>query len=118
MTVPHITYKPQHPTFVAEVEGIDWSNITPELAEELKSGLAKYGVLVFRATTLDDDSHVALARAFGPLDDIIPYKAVGRLNRLKYDELFDVSNVNDDGSVMQPESMRGVLGKGNQVSWT
>lgn len=112
----NVAYKPVHPTFVAEVSGVDWSDITPELADELKAGLAKYGVLVFRSTTLNDDSHVALARAFGPLDDVTPYNKVGRINRLKYDELFDVSNVDADGKIIQPDSMRGILGKGNTVS--
>jgi alpha-ketoglutarate-dependent 2,4-dichlorophenoxyacetate dioxygenase len=46
----------------------------------------QYGVLVFRQTGLTDDSHVALSRLFGQLDDVTPYNKLGRINRLKYDE--------------------------------
>lgn len=115
MTNSSITYTPLHPTFMAEVSGIDWTNLTPSLAAELKSGLAKYGVLVFRSTPLDDDTHVALARLLGPLDDVTPYNKLGRINRLKYDELFDVSNVDAQGNVIQPGSERWLMGKGNQL---
>jgi hypothetical protein len=36
-----ITYASSHPTFVAEVSGVDFSNITPEVVSDLKTGLAK-----------------------------------------------------------------------------
>jgi alpha-ketoglutarate-dependent 2,4-dichlorophenoxyacetate dioxygenase len=36
-----IAYTPLHPTFIAEVEGVDFTRLTPEVAEELKRGLAK-----------------------------------------------------------------------------
>jgi hypothetical protein len=36
-----ITYASSHPTFVAEVSGVDFSNITPEVVADLKAGLAK-----------------------------------------------------------------------------
>ncbi|GFZ45548.1 hypothetical protein JCM24511_03274 [Saitozyma sp. JCM 24511] len=112
---PQIQYKPLHPTFVAEASGVDLTKPTPELVSEIKKGLAQYGVLVFRKTGLDDDSHVALSRLFGELDDVTPYNKLGRLNRLKYDELFDVSNVDGDGNIIQPKSQRGILGRGNTI---
>lgn len=46
----------------------------------------QYGVLVFRNTGLDDETHVALSKMFGELDDVTPYNKLGRINRLKYDE--------------------------------
>lgn len=115
MTKTALQFTPLHSTFVAEVSGADWNDITPELVEQLRQGVAKYGVLVCRDTGLDDDRHVALARLFGPLDDVTPYNKLGRINRLKYDELFDVSNVDAEGNIIQPGSERWVLGKGNQV---
>lgn len=36
-----INYTPLHPTFVAEASGVDFDNITPEVVEEIKKGLAK-----------------------------------------------------------------------------
>ena len=75
------------------------------------SSLPKYGVLVFRGTSLDDKRHTEFARKFGELDDIKPYLAAGRKNRLAYDELFDVSNVELDGTLVDPESPRGQANK-------
>ena len=61
---------------------------------------------MFRGAGLDDERHVAFARLFGELDDVKPYLALGRKNRFEFDELFDVSNVNDDGSLVQLNSQR------------
>lgn len=71
----------------------------------------QYGVVVFRRTNLDDKSHIEFARRFGELDDIKPYVSAGRKNRLQYDELFDVSNVESDGSLVDPNGPRGQANK-------
>jgi hypothetical protein len=68
-------------------------------------------VLVFRSTSLNDKRHVEFAKRFGELDDIKPYLAAGRKNRLAYDELFDVSNVDLDGAVVDPEAPRAQANK-------
>jgi alpha-ketoglutarate-dependent 2,4-dichlorophenoxyacetate dioxygenase len=73
-------------------------------------------VVVIRSTNLADESHIAFARRFGELDDIKPYIAAGRKNRLKYDELFDVSNVESDGSLVDPDSPRGQANKVGHIS--
>src|ERR1700753_1278184 len=75
---------------------------------------AQYGVLVFRNAGLDDARHVAFAALFGELDDVKPYIALGRKNRFAFDELFDVSNQEDDGSLVKIGSKRHHLGL---VSW-
>jgi alpha-ketoglutarate-dependent 2,4-dichlorophenoxyacetate dioxygenase len=64
------------------------------------------GVLVFRNASLDDAHHVAFAALFGELDDVKPYLAMGRQNRFPFDELFDVSNQEDDGSLVKLGSRR------------
>lgn len=46
----------------------------------------QYGVLVFRKTGLDDESHIALSRMLGELDDMGPYVAKGRKLRLGHIE--------------------------------
>ena len=62
---------------------------------------------MFRQTNLNDESHINLGRQFGELDDIRPYIAAGRKNRLKYPELFDVGNVEEDGSLVDLSSPKG-----------
>ncbi|QDS72430.1 hypothetical protein FKW77_009203 [Venturia effusa] len=103
-----------HPTFGAEVGGVDFSKPVPdEVVEELKAAVTKYGVLVFRNSRLDDDRHVAFAHQFGELDDIKPHLAAGRKNRFNTDKLFDVSNIEEDGSILQPGTPRFDTGLGN-----
>ncbi|PMD46954.1 taurine catabolism dioxygenase [Hyaloscypha variabilis F] len=105
-----------HQTFGAQVSGVDFSNPIPdETFDEILAAITKYGVLVFRSTALDDNGHVEFARRFGELDDIKTYIAAGRKNRLASDELFDVSNVNLDGTVVDPESPKGQANKGNGI---
>ncbi|CZR67575.1 related to 2,4-dichlorophenoxyacetate dioxygenase [Phialocephala subalpina] len=105
-----------HKTFGAQISGVDFSSpISDEIFDEILAAISKYGVLVFRSTSLDDKRHVEFARRFGELDDIKPYLAAGRKNRLDYDELFDVSNVELDGTLVDPESPRGQANKGNAL---
>ena len=68
-------------------------------------------MLVFRSTSLNDKRHVEFAKRFGELDDIKPYLAAGRKNRLAYDELFDVSNLDLDGTVVESEAPRAQANK-------
>lgn len=105
-----------HPTFAAEIRGLDLSTPPDEKSfAQILAAVHKYGVVVIRSTNLADESHIDFARRFGELDDIKPYVAAGRKNRLKYDELFDVSNVEIDGSLVDPEGPRGQANKGNDL---
>jgi alpha-ketoglutarate-dependent 2,4-dichlorophenoxyacetate dioxygenase len=85
-----------------------------QTVDEIRAGLATYGVLVFRQAQLDDARHVAFAAQLGELDDSTPYIKAGRKHRLApYTELFDVSNLDDDGNVVSTDSLRFQLGLGN-----
>lgn len=64
---------------------------------------------------MKDETHLALARTFGELDDVTPYTKAGRKHRLKYDELFDVGNVELDGSIVDPKAPKAQANRGN--SW-
>lgn len=73
----------------------------------------QYGVAVLRKTNLTDSTHIALAQRFGELDDVKPYNQAGRKNRLAYDELFDVGNIEADNTIVSPTSPRAQANKGN-----
>ncbi|PYH91077.1 Clavaminate synthase-like protein, partial [Aspergillus ellipticus CBS 707.79] len=105
-----------NPNFGAEIHGLDFANgVTDEDFRIVQDAVIKYGFIVLRNTKLTDETHLTLARKFGALDDVTPYNALGRKNRLRYDELFDVSNVELDGSVVDPRSPRGEANKGNTL---
>ncbi|KAH0425847.1 hypothetical protein CcaCcLH18_10716 [Colletotrichum camelliae] len=93
--------------FGVEVQGLHFAPCNDEENFKLIQDLVtKYGVAVLRKTGLTDETHIALARMFGELDDVKPYNKAGRANRLKYDELFDVGNMEADGSLVDPASPR------------
>lgn len=115
LVASQLRFKPLHSTFGAECYGVDFSKPVPSSAiSDVISGLAQYGVLVFRRAQLDDARHVAFASQLGELDDSTPYIKAGRKHRLApYTELFDVSNLDDDGHIVSPDSLRFQLGLGN-----
>ncbi|EMC98072.1 hypothetical protein BAUCODRAFT_66647 [Baudoinia panamericana UAMH 10762] len=108
--------KELHPTFAAEVHGVDFTNdVAPHVFSRIQEAIAKYGVIRFPATGLDDASHVAFASKFGDLDDVSPYTKHGKKHRLPFVELFDVSNLLEDGSVAPLDSHRAAMNKGNSL---
>lgn len=86
--------------FGAEVSGIDW-NISPlpeELIKTLISLQDKYAVIIFRSTGLDNARHVTFSQQLGELE-VNP--AWGGTERVGTPHLFDVSNIEADGSVVK-----------------
>ncbi|KAF2098050.1 alpha-ketoglutarate-dependent 2,4-dichlorophenoxyacetate dioxygenase [Rhizodiscina lignyota] len=108
-----ITVKELHPTFGAEIIGVNFPNPDEEQYREVLAALAKYGFCAFRNTGMDDADHVAFSRRFGDLDDIRPYMTGGRKPRYEFYELFDASNLDQDGGILDPNSQRSQYNKGN-----
>ena len=67
---------------------------------------SQYGALVFCHISLVDARHVAFSALFSELDGVKPYLTLGRKNHLLFDELFDVSSLEDDGSLVEIGSKR------------
>lgn len=91
----HITVKPLHSTFAAEISGVDFTaTLSDEVFSEIHQAVTKvrprslpfiicysgnrtnwvailqYGVVVFRSTGLNDEGHIGFSRKFGELDDV------------------------------------------------
>ncbi|KAJ5167663.1 alpha-ketoglutarate-dependent 2-4-dichlorophenoxyacetate dioxygenase [Penicillium canariense] len=110
----HLAIRELHPTFGAEISGIDFSRpVEGDVFQEVLTAISKYGVCVFRNTGLDDARHVAFAGQFGELDDVTPYIAGGRAHRLSDVRLFDVGNIELDGTVFALDNVRREWNKGN-----
>jgi alpha-ketoglutarate-dependent 2,4-dichlorophenoxyacetate dioxygenase len=58
---------------------------------------------------------VRFASLFGELDDVTPYNKLGKKHRLSTDYLFDVSNLNEDGSIAKLSSHRAAMNRGNTL---
>ncbi|WYZ35907.1 hypothetical protein EsH8_X_000554 [Colletotrichum jinshuiense] len=108
-----LTIEPLHPTFAAEVHGVDFSKpLADDLFKDIQAAIAKYGVLVFPATGLDDERHVAFAQRFGELER---RKDTGAPSRMSLPELTDQGNVDANGNVIGPDDPRAQISKGNTL---
>jgi alpha-ketoglutarate-dependent 2,4-dichlorophenoxyacetate dioxygenase len=101
-----LTATPILPNFGAELSGVD---ISKPLSEEDRNAIIdaqnKYGVTVWRETGLDDDSHIAFSRIFGHIELAPAMK--GRRTRLGHHrELFDASNLDPDGNILDNDMIR------------
>ncbi|KAI1504772.1 alpha-ketoglutarate-dependent 2,4-dichlorophenoxyacetate dioxygenase [Biscogniauxia marginata] len=108
-----IEVKELHPTFAAEVTGVNFQDVSEEQFSEILAAMAKYGVCVFRNTGLDDAAHVSFSRRFGELDNIRRFVTGGRKPRYTFYELFDAGNIDADGAVLDPDSPRAHSNRGN-----
>ncbi|KAK3397105.1 hypothetical protein B0T20DRAFT_462281 [Sordaria brevicollis] len=128
-----ITIKELHPTFGAEILGVQWNeddgSVSEEQLQELRDAVHKYAFLLLRSTPLTDSTHVSFSRLFAssPLDDISrflsqsptdPFRAAGKhLRYYPHLELFDASNLTDDGTaILDPDkSERAMLMRANKL---
>lgn len=111
-----VTFKQLHPTFAAEVSGVDFSKpVPPNVIEELKQGISRYGVLVYRKANLDDDAHVAFAQSFGELEPT-PAASLGVKTRLPSPYIGDLANIDFQGNLkMYEDKMSRLFAKGNET---
>lgn len=65
-----LTTTPLTPTFGVEVSGLPLAEFVPSgRFEELRALFEEHSALLFREQDFDDDAHLILARAFGPIED-------------------------------------------------
>ncbi|KAJ3949674.1 uncharacterized protein N0V96_000800 [Colletotrichum fioriniae] len=116
MAITELHTKELSPGFGIEAHNFPFQPDTLDQSARLIEDLVKkHGFLVIRKSGLTDETHIALARHLGELDDVKPYNKAGRVNRLQYDELFDVGNIEADGSIVDPKSPRAQAGLGNAL---
>jgi alpha-ketoglutarate-dependent 2,4-dichlorophenoxyacetate dioxygenase len=103
---------PLHPLFGGEVRGVDLSKPpASERVVSIRAMMDELAVLVFRDQRLDDAQHIALSRAFGPLELPPDYRS-GVVRRLRR-ELYDASNLDVEGKILPAESPRREYNKAN-----
>lgn len=106
---------PLHPLFAAEITGIDLRvPPAPDLVAAIDDAMNEYAVCVVRDQALDDDQHLAFARAMGPLEPA-PAVVDQHLHWLKHREMVDISNLDLDGSIMAGDDRRRMFNLGNRL---
>ncbi|OWT56788.1 TauD/TfdA dioxygenase family protein [Candidimonas nitroreducens] len=109
---------PVNGDFVAEIAGVNLqADLTTELARQLQAALDKYAVLILPNQPLDETQHLRVAEVFGPLETSIgSYVAnANKPRRLKYDQLSDISNIDESGKLLSNDDMRKLVLLSNQL---
>lgn len=110
-----LTVKALHPLFVGEATGVDLSQpVGEKTVKAIRHALDEYAVLVFRNQPLTETQQLDLAKAFGPLDLGLK-KLKHRPDRLQHHELADLSNVRDEGGVVDRDDPKIVSNIANQL---
>ena len=97
-----LTFRKLHPHFGAEASAVELRTVcNEETLAAIRAGMDEHAVLVFRNQTFSNDEQLEFAQR---LDGRVnPKGAVSSMlagrNRLGYDGLSDVSNVNDKGEI-------------------
>ncbi|MCE2946617.1 MAG: TauD/TfdA dioxygenase family protein [bacterium] len=109
-------FTPLHPLFVAEVSAIDLMQLhDPGTLALLRAGMDQHGVLVFHDQTFTDAGQLAFAQRFDGALHTKTGAAAVRPNRLKYEGLSDISNVDEDGKLLHSEDRRRMYALGNRL---
>jgi alpha-ketoglutarate-dependent 2,4-dichlorophenoxyacetate dioxygenase len=113
-----VTVRGLHPVFAAELIGADLRlEPSPELIRTVERAMAQYAVLVIRGQHIDDDEHIRFSRAFGPLELPPNLGMASRKGRLRR-ELYDASNLDADGELLEADSPRRRYNRGNELFHT
>ncbi len=111
-----VTFKPLHPTFAAEVIDIDLRQLTDEATlAELRAGMAKYGVLVFKKQQFSNQEQLDFAQRMDGVLHAKTSSAVLAKNRFGNEALTDISNVGQDGAILGAEDRRRMNGISNRI---
>jgi alpha-ketoglutarate-dependent 2,4-dichlorophenoxyacetate dioxygenase len=103
-----ITVKPSHPDFVAEISGIDLARpLKPADRDAIEDAINRYAVVVFHDQKLTDDQQIDFARHFGPIHSSAQKaRHTGIKHRLASNEIADISNLDGDSNVLEPDNKR------------
>jgi alpha-ketoglutarate-dependent 2,4-dichlorophenoxyacetate dioxygenase len=108
--------RPLDERFAAEVTGVELRALhdRSEL-ESIREAMDRFAVLVFRGQPLSDAEQLAFAERFDGRLHTKTGSAVLRNNRFGNEALTDISNVDENGELMQAADRRRMYGLGNRL---
>jgi alpha-ketoglutarate-dependent 2,4-dichlorophenoxyacetate dioxygenase len=114
------TATPLHPFFVANITDIDVGKpIDKDIKQAIERAMDEYAVCVLPEQHLEDEQQVAFSRLFGRLD--LPRINIGRKpgpdgmkRRIAHKEIFDFSNLDENGGILGEKDARSSLRLGTQ----
>ncbi|HET8578493.1 MAG TPA: TauD/TfdA family dioxygenase [Methylomirabilota bacterium] len=111
-----LTFRRLHRHFVAEVGPVDLRRVDdPATLDELRAGMDEYAVLVFRDQPFTDDEQITFAqRLDGQLHTKTGSSALYK-SRFGNEALSDISNVDEEGEILDSGDRRRMYGLGNRL---
>jgi alpha-ketoglutarate-dependent 2,4-dichlorophenoxyacetate dioxygenase len=111
-----LSFRPLHAAFAAELDGLDLRSVEDRTRlEEIRAGMDRYAVLVFRDQRFSDADQLAFARRFdGELHARTGSAVLGR-NRFGDEALTDISNVDENGELLKSGDRRRAYALGNRL---
>ena len=112
-----LTFRPLHPLFAAETDDVDIGRVPdPAVVREIRAALDRYAVVVLRGKPVGPEQQLAFTRAFGPLDIGLKKVRRGQPDRLGYEELADISNLDEKGNIAA-RTHRRIVGNIANALW-
>ena len=102
------------PDFVAEVGDVALNTVSPEDLAAIREAFTKYAVLVFPDQEFDDDSQLAFARHFGPLETTVFMARKGHNLRL-HQNMADVGNLDAENRILETNNRQRLYNLGNRL---
>jgi alpha-ketoglutarate-dependent 2,4-dichlorophenoxyacetate dioxygenase len=104
-----------HPMFGGDVTNLELSKPLDQAAmDEIQAALDKYAVLIFHGSKLSEEEQIAFAERFGPLEGqngVLATNVAARVSR----KLVDISNLDENNSVLSAQDRRRMFALGNQL---
>ena len=110
-----VTVQPITPSFAAEVGDVDLGQpLGAEDISAIKAAFTQYAVLVFPDQTFDDESHLAFARHFGPLETSV-FKLRSDHKMRLHEQMADVGNLDAGDEIMKLDDRIRLYQLGNRL---
>ncbi len=113
-----LAVEPLHPLFAARITGVDLAKPIDESTKcAIEHAMDTYAVCVLPDQHLGDEEQVAFSRLYGPLE-VSPHigrKAAPLNGRIRRREIFDISNLDEDGNILDEDNVRSSFHRGNQL---
>jgi alpha-ketoglutarate-dependent 2,4-dichlorophenoxyacetate dioxygenase len=109
-----------HPLFVGEVRGVDLSsNVNVATKDAIERLMDQYAVCVLPEQALDDERQVAFSQLYGPLENAsaVAHQRKGGVigPRIRLPEIFDVSNLDENGKILPADDARWQYRQANEL---
>jgi len=112
----NLSFRQLHPKFVAEVSEIDLKETRDQsVLEEIRAGMDKYAVLVFRNQKLTNEEQLEFSQRFDGKLHTQTSLSVLTKNRHGNEALSDIANVTEKGELMAKDDRRRMNNLGNRL---